>query len=259
MQGTLHVLRRVVRNTWWDAYDHLGQLVLVNVIWFLGSLPIVTLPLTTAGLLCFTYEIAVSREAQLSDLLRGVKRLWLPAVALAVGALALLGMAVGNVLFYLELAQDYPMIGLALAGVCFWVTLGLMLGLQFVVPAAVELWLAEDEVHKERVAWMPEPPVVHGRRLGLGDVPRGVKPALKVGFVVLLHAPAVAMLHLIGLAVFWAVCCSIAVAFVLFGAGVTCLACHHLYAETVAELTGLGDRREQEYRRPKDTREPHRR
>ncbi len=251
MEHTSQVLRRAVRNTFWDAYEHMGPLVLVNVLWVVCSAPLVTLPLTTAGVLCFTYEIVVGRDARLRDFFAGAVRLWKPALILMAGTLALLAMAGGNVAFYMKIAREYPMIGVALAGVCFWVTLGVMMALQFVVPAAVELWLADDAEHRERIAWLPQPPVVHARQLGIDAPARSVKAAVKAGFVVFLQAPGVAVLSLAGLILFTGICGGVAVGFVLFWPGVTCLFCHHLYGETVAQLAGLGDRRAEEYRREK--------
>lgn len=248
MKGRADVLGRVMRNTFWDAYDHLGTLVLVNVLWLLACLPVVTIPLATAGMLRVTYEMAVSRDAGLGDFFKGAARFWLPATVLTLVLVVLLCLAAGNVAFYVSLAQAWPFVGVALAALCMWLLFGCLAAGPFVVAAAVELWTAEDEHHLERAAWLPEPPVVHHERLGLPNVSRGVRSALRIGLVLFLQAPVIAGAMLLNLAGFWILCVVSCVGVVLCAAGVTCLACHHAYGETVAELTGLGDRRRNEGR-----------
>ncbi len=242
MGATLRIVRRVARNTFQDAYDHLGLLMLANALWFVCALPVATLPLACAGLMGFTYELATRRDAELKDFFRGAAALWRPAFVLAAGAAALFVMAAGNVAFYLRIAQGYPLIGVALAAVCVWMTLAVLLALQFAAPAAADLRLADDS---ERLARSPRgdlgaEPLV--RRLGM-EGGRGAPAAVKTGFILFLQAPGPAILCLAGQALWWALCVAAAAPVVLCAAGVSALACHHLYAETIAELAGLGDRR----------------
>lgn len=248
MKACSEVLRRVMRNTFWDAYDHLGTLVVANVLWVLFCLPVLTIPMATAGMLRVTYEMAVSRDASVGDFFRGALALWMPSTALGVAALSALCLGLVNVLFYANLAQAYPFLGWALAAFCFWLALALVCAAQFALPAAVELWTADDARHLQRAAWLPRPAVNHCLRLGLETRPASVRTALKVGFLLLAKAPVVAVILLLNLLFFWGLCVATGVGIALVATGVTCLALHHVYGETVAELTGLGDRRAHEAR-----------
>lgn len=248
MKARSEVLRRVVRNTFWDAYDHLGTLVACNLLWFLLCLPVVTIPLATAGMLRVTYEAAVRREASVGDFFRGMLALWLPSTALILSTCGIVCLAVLNIMFYAGLAAGHPFLGVALAALCFWVVLGWVCVMQFAVPAAVEWWDADSAQHQSVAARAVPQAERHFVRLGFAGQPASVTAALKVGLLLLTQAPAAACAALLSLLCFWGLCVATGVGLVLVAAGVSCLALHHLYRETVAELTGLGDRRSHERR-----------
>ena len=121
MKDNADVLRRVLRNTFWDAYDHLGVLLLTNGLWSFfaigsfalsvstdgvlraasGLFCLIAVPWATAGMLRVTYGMAVSRDARIRDFFTGAVALWKPSMVLAVGALIVVALAAGNILFYL--------------------------------------------------------------------------------------------------------------------------------------------------------------
>ena len=267
MRGRTEVLWRVARNTFWDAYDHLGTLVVTNFLsfvicmaagaipfamakitnlwWFLLSLALAAVPCCAAGMFWVTYGVAVRREAGVRDFFAGMAVLRRPTAALALISLAVLCLASANVAFYLDLGGAYPLIGLALAAFCLWVTLAFILCMQFVLPAATELWAVGASGPQGSVSGQP---VIHYQQLQQDGTPRTVRTSLRIGVTLLLHAPVVAVVVFTNLAVFWVLCLATGVGAVLLAAGVTCLALHHAYGETVAEIAGVGDRRAEESR-----------
>ena len=252
MKDAGDILRRVVRNTFWDAYDHLGLLLVTNLLWLLFAIPILTLPLATAGMLRVTYEMATSRDARIRDFFTGALALAKPTTALVVAMLLSAALAAGNILFYLGLVPAAPFLGVLLACVCLWLALVVAAAMQFALPAAAELWTAHDPEHVARAAMPTQDRVIYHERLGLPNVTRRVPSALKVGLVLLLQAPTAAGMCLLNLVVFWALCLVTGAGLALLSAGVSLLACHHLYAETIAQITGLGDRRAHEQRNLRD-------
>jgi len=265
MKGRTEVLRRVVRNTLWDAYDHLGTLATTNFLSFviciaaaavpfaaarltglwclLLCLPLAALSCCAAGMLRVTYDIAVRREATVTGFFAGMSAQWRPMAAFAVILLAVLCLAAANVAFYVSVSGAYPLAGLALAAFCLWVTLAFLACLQFAVPAATELWAVDSLGGQGRDSGH-----IHYQQLQQEHVPRTTRASLKIGLILLLHAPVVAAVVLTNLALFWLLCLATGVGAVFLAAGVTCLALHHAYGETVAELAGFGDRRGDESR-----------
>lgn len=267
MKGRTEVLRRVVRNTFWDAYDHLGTLVVCNLLsfvicmaagvvpfamaevtslwWVLLCLPLATASCCAAGMLRVTYDMAVRREAGARDFFAGMAALWRPTATLALLSLAVLCLAAANVVFYVNVSAARPLVGLALAAFCLWVTLAFFVCMQFVLPAATELWVEHAPEPNGSVSGHP---VVHYHQLPQAGTPRKLGASLGIGLTLLLHAPMVAAVLFTNLALFWVLCLATGVGAVLLAPGVTCLALHHAYGETVAELVGLGDRRAGEAR-----------
>lgn len=267
MRGRTEVLWRVARNTFWDAYDHLGTLVLSNFLsfvmcmaagvvpfalteatslwWLLLALPLVAVLCCAAGMLRVTYNMAVRREARARDFFGGMAVLWRPATALGLISLAVLCLAAANIAFYVDVGGTYPMVGLALAAFCLWVTLAFFVCLQFVLPAATELWTVDAPGPQVSVS---EHPVIHYEQLRQDGTPRTVGASLRIGLTLLLHAPVVAAVVFTNLALFWVLCLATGGGVVFLAAGVTCLTLHHAYGETVAEIAGLGDRRAEESR-----------
>ena len=55
------------KKWFWNTYDYLGTLIVVNILWVLLVLPLVTLPLAFAGLFRVTGRIAAYEETGVRD------------------------------------------------------------------------------------------------------------------------------------------------------------------------------------------------
>jgi len=248
MKGTIAVVRRVARNTFWDAYDHMGMLVLTNALWVLLSIPVVTIPWATAGLLRVTYEMVTSRKATLSDFVVGARKFGGHVALVLLLALGWCALAALNVVFYLRLGRESPFLGTLFACLCAWITLAVMLVFEFLLPCLVELKSADDPARIERISWMPRRPIHHARTLFGREVAQSLSSAFRVSVVLTICAPMAALLTLGCIGYVWCFAVVSGVGLVLFGASISALALHHLYGEVVAELCGLGDRRADERR-----------
>jgi len=124
---TADILRPTFGRFLWNAYDHIGLLVLANLLWVALCLPVLTAPAATAGLFFLARKIANGEEAHLRDLLAGFRRDLLPASK--AGAFTLIA---GFVLwvavdFYSHLGGWARLPGMLLAGALIWADLFLLL------------------------------------------------------------------------------------------------------------------------------------
>lgn len=115
--GRLH---RVWKKWFWNAYDHAGTLVAVNLLWVLGSLLLITLPASTAGLFYVTSRMAAYREVRLRDFFVGCRDYhWRSLRLCGLYGLAAAVLAV-NVWFYGRLAGSWQWAGVILGGGMIW-------------------------------------------------------------------------------------------------------------------------------------------
>lgn len=121
---------RVLRDSFWISYDHLGKLVLANVIWFslsFGAIIIaaaiagyagwslsarsiiiaiglavglVTVPSVSAGMLHFTSLLAQKKSAEIKDLFQGIRLNFGRSVALGLLAIIVWAALAVNIIFY---------------------------------------------------------------------------------------------------------------------------------------------------------------
>jgi uncharacterized membrane protein YesL len=128
------MLRGAFRRAFWNAYDHLGLLVVANLCWIALSIPIVTAPAATVALVHLGRKIAQREEVSLRDFFRGFRLHAAPAtkagaVALAVGLLIWM-----NIDFYSHLASWAAWPGMILAGVMVWVAAFVVLMYVHILP-----------------------------------------------------------------------------------------------------------------------------
>ena len=68
----------------WDAllnaYDAGWELVLINLLWAVLSIPIITLPATMAGLVYYTHELAHGESMEWKDFFIGIKKYFWPSM-----------------------------------------------------------------------------------------------------------------------------------------------------------------------------------
>jgi len=124
---TADILRPTFRRFLWNAYDHIGLLVIANLLWVALCLPVITAPGATAGLFLLARKIANGEEVHARDLFVGFRRDVLPG--LKVGAFTLVA---GFILwvavdFYSHLGGWPRFPGILLAGALIWAGLFLIL------------------------------------------------------------------------------------------------------------------------------------
>jgi uncharacterized membrane protein YesL len=114
------LLRPAFRHAVWNTYDHLGLLVLANLLWLALCLPVVTAPPATAGLFHLTRLLSRGEPGGLRDLVRGFRVHLTPALKL--GALDLVATVLLwiNVDFYSHLGGFAAIPGMILAAALIW-------------------------------------------------------------------------------------------------------------------------------------------
>jgi len=114
--------KTVLSGGLWLWYDHMGSMALVNLLWVLFCIPIVTIPVATVGLFSYGYALLSGRDPGIGSFFSGMKKLWWPAMLLGFTNLLLLLICAVNVVFYLWKASEWsPLLGMVGAGLFFWV------------------------------------------------------------------------------------------------------------------------------------------
>ncbi len=132
------LLRPAFTRALWSTYDHIGLLVLANLIWAALCLPVVTAPASTAGLFHLTRKISKGEEVSLRDFFRGFRLHFLPALKLGVVDLAALLLLWVNVDFYSHLSGAATIPGMVLAAAMVWVAAFFLLMHAHLYPLMVE-------------------------------------------------------------------------------------------------------------------------
>ena len=142
---------RVLRDSFWISYDHLGKLVLANAIWFSLSfgaiilataiagyagwsrsarslivvsgfaVALVTVPSVSAGMLHFTSLLAQKRNAEIKDLFQGMRRNFGRSVALSLLAIIVWAALAVNIIFYARVIGPINFwLAAILGGIAIW-------------------------------------------------------------------------------------------------------------------------------------------
>jgi len=132
------MLRPAFTRALWNTYDHIGLLVVANLIWAALCLPIVTAPAATAGLFHLARKISKGEEVSLRDLFSGFRQHFLPAFKLGIVELAALLLLWVNVDFYSHLRGVAAIPGMVLAAAMVWVAAFFLLMHAHLYPLMVE-------------------------------------------------------------------------------------------------------------------------
>ncbi len=116
------LLRPAFRHFFWLSYDHIGLLILANLLWILLSLPIVTAPAATAGLFHLTARITRREDASLRDLITGFRLFFRPALVIGLVDTAIAIILWINIDFYSHLGGRASIPGMLFAGLIIWAT-----------------------------------------------------------------------------------------------------------------------------------------
>jgi len=119
-QDTRLLLARSFKRFFWLTYDHLGLMLLANLLWLALSIGVVTMPAATAGLVALARRVAAGEDASARDLLRGFREHFVPALKVGLFDLAVLLVLWVNIDFYSHLSGRAQIPGFALAAVLVW-------------------------------------------------------------------------------------------------------------------------------------------
>ena len=114
------LLRPAFKRAIWGTYDHIGLLVLANLLWVVLCLPVVTAPAATSGLFHLARQIDRGRDTSLRDFFLGFRMRFLPALRLGVVDLAAGLMLWLNIDFYSHLRGAATIPGMVLAAAMVW-------------------------------------------------------------------------------------------------------------------------------------------
>ena len=116
-------LRRTYKKWFWNTYDHVGTLIVANVLWVLCAAPVFTLPASTAGLFRVTSRIAAYQDVGVREFFIGFRTHFWPSVRLCGFYFVCLTVLLVNGLFYNRLMDDWPWISAILSGGMLWAIL----------------------------------------------------------------------------------------------------------------------------------------
>lgn len=159
------MLSRALRMAFWVVHDHLGKLLLANLVWsvtaavpcslafpafasgdpgailYVGAplaaiVAIVILPVTTAGLAHFLKVLIDTRDGNLGDFAQGMRRYALPAIGMGMAYTLAAGLLGTSAWFYpSRLGDSAPVLGYGLGAIAVW-------GLVFAGLTAIYAWPA---------------------------------------------------------------------------------------------------------------------
>jgi hypothetical protein len=131
MEKTLRLLWKALVN----AYDAGWELVLINMLWFILSFPIITLPITMAGMAYYTHELAHGESISWKDFFVGIKKFFWPSMRYLLANLTFLFL----ILFYLRLfgALNNNLTPI-ITGLIYGFTITWLLIIPFVLPLMIE-------------------------------------------------------------------------------------------------------------------------
>ncbi len=122
------------RKWFWNTYDYLGTLIVINILWLLFSLPLVTLPLAFAGLFRVSGRIAAYEQTGIRDFFVHAREDMgrsFRICGLYAGVLSLLAV---NLVFYIRLIDAWPWVGAILSGVMIWLIVFVCMTAVYVLP-----------------------------------------------------------------------------------------------------------------------------
>lgn len=157
------MLRRVLLGLFWDTYDHLGSVIVSNLLWFIFNLPsfiilvvilsnlqnlkqfffllpipILILPTTTAGLYHLSFQWILGKDASIKEMFLGMKIYFKRSIILFILQTFIIILAFINVGFYLRLAKTLGFVSLILTGLSVWVGIFLLLQSIYLFPVMVQ-------------------------------------------------------------------------------------------------------------------------
>ena len=155
------MLAKILTNTFWNFYDHLGLLLLGNIIalgilspallWLAIGLArhpgvfeehglqllaalYATVPIGLAGLGALCHKLVFEEGACWKDFFVGIKRFSLKAYLTFALDLFVLAVLVSNIFFSARWREERPLGALFLGGIALWILIAVVLANQYVLP-----------------------------------------------------------------------------------------------------------------------------
>ncbi len=122
------------RKWFWNTYDYLGTLIVINILWLLFALPLVTLPFAFAGLFRVTGRIAAYEETGIRDFFAHTRADLTRSFCICGLYAGVLLLLAANVLFYVRLMDEWPWVGAILGGVMMWLIVFVCMTAVYVLP-----------------------------------------------------------------------------------------------------------------------------
>jgi len=126
----------VVKHTICRYYDDVGKLLLANFLWFLASLPVITLPAATIGLSRYCEQLLTFKDPSILSIFSGGFRKFLVSGYVFFALfIVFIGVAGFGVWFYFRMATGIFMV--ALGALSLWMFLFLLMLSSYVLPFVV--------------------------------------------------------------------------------------------------------------------------
>ena len=162
------MLSRTLKMTLWVMYDHLGKLVLINVLWVMalsvpgtlalvaflsGDMPLalyvgvpvlylmcgVIIPVSFAGIAHLTKILIETRDGSIRDFFAGMRLYGLRATGLSLVYGIVMACLVVSMWFYsVKLHDTVPWLGYGLSAIALWVLVFVWLSAMYAIPALVQ-------------------------------------------------------------------------------------------------------------------------
>ena len=132
-----HLLAPAFRRALWQTYDHLGILILLNLIWLALLLPVVTAPAATAALFDSARRIARREDVGVRAYFRSFRGLFLPSLLLGLFSAASAFILWVGIDFYSHLGGPMRYPGFLLAALLVWLAVLIALAHVHLMPLLV--------------------------------------------------------------------------------------------------------------------------
>lgn len=108
---------RALIRTFWQIYDNLGIILLVNTLWLILSATIILIPAATASMFYICRLIIYSKPVKIKDFFSAITKFFINSTALTIIFLLLYFVLLFSIKFYIH---SLGIAGLFLSGICFW-------------------------------------------------------------------------------------------------------------------------------------------
>ncbi|MBN1351493.1 DUF624 domain-containing protein [candidate division KSB1 bacterium] len=138
-------IRLISKKTFWNTYDNLGRLLLMNFMTVVLSLTIIGIPFAAIGLFAASRKMVSYEEVEMKDFWRHWQPFWKRGVALAAILIFVFILMLVNLRFYLDMLGSAGASGAASAvlslifGLVIWLFIFFCMLLPYVFPVLIAI------------------------------------------------------------------------------------------------------------------------